>query len=170
MNETAFIAVGSNIDPEVNVPSALRLLLDAARVVGCSTFYRTPPLGRADQPSFVNGVWRIETELDPEPLKFDLLRGIERRLGRMRTDDKYAPRTIDLDVVLFGRRAVDQARLGIPAGDLTRPFVLLCVRELAPDWPLPDGRTVGELSAEPGAENMIELPALTKTLRETLSS
>ena len=94
----AFIAVGSNIEPSRHVTQALRLLQDRVEVVALSTFYWTSPVDRPGQPRFLNGVWRVHTAIPPKKLKFEVLRGIESRLGRVRTADKSAPRTIDLDI------------------------------------------------------------------------
>lgn len=143
----AFIAVGSNIDPERNIGRALELLQQQVRVVASSTFYWTTPLGRTDQPRFLNGVWRVETGLSPGSLKFDVLRGIESKLGRVRTEDKYAPRPIDLDVILHGRLVLSGPDLQIPDPDIgCRPFIAVPLLELVPDLTMPDtGEPLAEL-------------------------
>jgi len=135
----AFVSVGANIDPERNVVEALRLLGRSVRITGVSTFYRTKAVGRPEQQDFLNGVWTVATNLSPRSLKFDVLRDIERRLGRIRTADKYAARTIDLDVILHGDAVIDEPDLHIPDPDIrTRAFVALPLLELAPDLRLPD--------------------------------
>ena len=126
----AFISVGSNIDPLQNVTAALIALLKKESVVSSSTFYQTEPLGDESQPRFVNGVWQIETALSPRQIKSRLLQPIEESLGRRRTADKFAPRTIDLDLLLYNDLVVDEADLTLPHPDLARPFVHLPVREL----------------------------------------
>lgn len=122
----AFIGVGSNVEPEPNIVSALELLRSRARVTGSSTFYRTEPIGRPGQPTFINGVWRIDTALSPRQIRNELLRPIEEELGRRRCADKFAPRTIDLDLLLCDDLVVD----GLPHPDLARPFVCGPVHEL----------------------------------------
>ncbi len=103
----AFVGIGSNIDPEINVRSAVLRLTETARVKAISTVYRTEPVGREGQPSFYNCVVEIETDLSPRDLKFQLLRRIESELGRTRIVDKFAARTIDLDLILYDERRDD---------------------------------------------------------------
>ncbi|NLX13545.1 MAG: 2-amino-4-hydroxy-6-hydroxymethyldihydropteridine diphosphokinase [Phycisphaerales bacterium] len=139
-SEDAYIAVGSNIEPERNIAAALALLRKSLQVTAISTFYRTAAIDRPEQPDFVNGVFSVRTAMGPRALKFDILRGIERQLGRVRTADKYAARTIDLDVVLYGRVVLEDPELHLPDPDIARPFVGLAVLELTPDMELPDSR------------------------------
>jgi 2-amino-4-hydroxy-6-hydroxymethyldihydropteridine diphosphokinase len=126
----AFVAVGSNIEPEKNIASALTALAKRVCVVASSTFYRTVPVGPEDQPPFVNGVWRVATTLDPVEIKNGILGRIEVMLGRRRTEDRFAARTIDLDLVLYNDLVVQEAELDLPHPDLVRPFVHAPVREL----------------------------------------
>ena len=125
----AFVGVGSNVEPERNIVAALERLRDKTHVTGSSTFYRTEPIGRPDQPWFINGVWRIDTTLSPTQIRGELLRPIEEALGRRRCDDKLAPRTIDLDLLLYDDLVID----GLPHADLARPFACVPVRELLDD-------------------------------------
>jgi 2-amino-4-hydroxy-6-hydroxymethyldihydropteridine diphosphokinase len=166
----AFIAVGSNVAPERNIPEALEQLQSRTRVMDCSTFYRTPPLNRPDQPTFVNGVWKIETAMLPRALKFDLLRPIEARLGRVRSKDKDAPRPIDLDIVLYGAWVVGEEDLRIPDPDLySRAFLAWPLYELAPDRILPDsGRKIRCLARSMPKETMILAADITRLLKERL--
>jgi 2-amino-4-hydroxy-6-hydroxymethyldihydropteridine diphosphokinase len=106
VTETVYIGVGSNIDPETNVPAALGLLMVAVKVTGTSRCFITAPIGRPEQEQYRNCVWRIETDQPVEELKA-LLNEIETRLGRVRTEDTYAPRQIDLDILLYGNRVLD---------------------------------------------------------------
>lgn len=134
-----FLAVGSNIDPERNILEALQRIQRHARVTGVSTLYRTEPLDRPDQPPFLNGVWRVATPTPARTFKFDGLRRIEQELGRVRTADKHAPRTIDLDIILYGHAVIDEPDLRIPDPELRRyPFIFVPLLELAPDLVLPD--------------------------------
>src|SRR5262245_46662957 len=96
----AFIGIGSNIAPEKNIREALRMLAKSARIISISTFYREPAIDRPSEPDFYNGVVAIETDLAPTTLKLKLLRKIEADLGRRRSADKYASRTIDLDLLV----------------------------------------------------------------------
>ncbi len=166
----AFIAVGSNIEPERNVPRALECLMRRVEVTGVSTLYRTAALGRPEQAPFINGVWRIKTAIGPRELKFRVLRSVEGELGRVRTEDTYAPRTIDLDIAVYGELVVDEQDLVVPDPDIAgRPFLAVPLVELEPgihvpgmDRPLADCRVARERGGlEP-------LPELTALLREKL--
>jgi 2-amino-4-hydroxy-6-hydroxymethyldihydropteridine diphosphokinase len=126
----AFVAVGSNIEPQRNIMAALTALIERTHVAGSSSFYRTPPIGRDDQPMFVNGVWLIHTDLGPRAVRDDLLGPVERLLGRRRTEDKFASRTIDLDLTLYDDLVRTDADLCLPHPDIARPFVHGPIREL----------------------------------------
>ncbi|MDH7598005.1 MAG: 2-amino-4-hydroxy-6-hydroxymethyldihydropteridine diphosphokinase [Sedimentisphaerales bacterium] len=125
----AFVAVGSNILPQTNIPKALLMLMERTEVLATSTFYQTEPVGQSQIP-FVNGVWMIRTELGPMEVKDQLLGGIELALGRQRSDQKDAPRTIDLDLVLYDRLVCRLPGLTLPHPDLARPFVIAPILEL----------------------------------------
>jgi len=127
---TAFIAVGSNVEPRPNIVAALRALMERTRAVCSSTFYRTEPLGPQTQSAFINGVWQVHTEMSPVQVRENLLRPIESELGRCRLEDKFAPRAIDLDLVLYDDLIVDETDLKLPHPDLARPFVYAPVLEL----------------------------------------
>jgi 2-amino-4-hydroxy-6-hydroxymethyldihydropteridine diphosphokinase len=163
----AYVGVGSNVDPEANVPAALRRLARRVRVTGSSTFYRTAALQAPGTPPFVNGVWRVETELGPRELKLEVLRSIEEELGRKRTADKYAPRPIDLDVLLHGAAVVREPDLTLPDPDiLERPFVAVPLWELAPDLALPgSGRRLADVVGAMSKAGMESWPELTRRLQ-----
>lgn len=137
----AFVAVGSNLGPEANIPAALSLLKGFALVTRTSTFYRTAPLARPEQPMFYNGVWELRTTQCPRELKFDVLRRIEAELGREREEDRHAARPIDLDLILYADRVIAEPDLRIPDPEICqRPFIAIPLLELAPDLVLPDTR------------------------------
>jgi 2-amino-4-hydroxy-6-hydroxymethyldihydropteridine diphosphokinase len=152
----AFIAVGSNVDAERNVADALELLGRHLRIVAVSRFYRTPALGAAGRPDFLNGVVEIETELKPAELKRQVLLEVEDALGRERRDDRNAPRTIDLDLVLYGDLVSDEAGIVLPAPEiLERAFVALPLLELDQNLVLPGTITpLRELAAGLSSEQM----------------
>lgn len=164
---TAFIAVGSNIEPERNVPAALERLTESERVTGTSTFYWTEPLGRPGQPPFLNGAWRVETERSARGLKLDVLRPIESALGRVRGEDKCAPRTIDLDVAIYGDEVIEEPDLTVPDPDIReRVFLAAPLLELAPELRLPDtGQRLAELPVLRRANEMEPACELTAKLR-----
>ncbi len=100
-NHRVTVILGSNIDREHNLPAAVRLLGEAANVLGVSSVYETIAAGSHRQPNYFNAVVLLETRLSPAELKDGLLTTVEQILGRRRTADKFAPRTIDLDIVLY---------------------------------------------------------------------
>lgn len=106
MNRAA-IAIGSNIDPERSVPVAVSALARRHTLLGESALRKTSPIGPQDQPDFINGAVLIETEMGRRELQ-DWLKGVEARLGRQRGGDRYGPRTIDLDLVAWNGRIVDE--------------------------------------------------------------
>ena len=129
----AFISVGSNIKPRQNIIAALTLLKERVRVRASSTFYRTEPVGGGDQPHFINGVWRVATVLSPAQVKREVLKPIEGKLGRVRADDRFAPRPIDLDLTLYDDLVVSADELMLPHPDIIRPFVQVPILELLDD-------------------------------------
>ena len=146
---TAFVALGSNLDdPAAHVRGGLAALarLPHTRVTAQSSLYRTAPVGYADQPDFVNAVAAIETTLAPHAL-LEALLDIERAHGRVRTY-RNAPRTLDLDVLLYDDVVVDDENLTIPHPRLhERAFVLLPLAEIAPQRLVPGCGTVADLVA-----------------------
>jgi 2-amino-4-hydroxy-6-hydroxymethyldihydropteridine diphosphokinase len=161
----AFVGIGSNVDPERHVRRALRLLGASGRLVGISTIYRTPSVGLRSQPDFFNGVVELETGLSPAALEREL-KEVERRLGRVRTEDKWAPRTIDLDLLLH--EGADLSRAPVrPGPELReRAFVAIPLAELAPDLVLPDGARAIEAAALARPWPMEPLRDFTELLRE----
>jgi 2-amino-4-hydroxy-6-hydroxymethyldihydropteridine diphosphokinase len=160
-----FISVGSNIQPEANVRRALELLGQRVHVVGISTFYHTEPVGRPEHPQFVNGIVEIDTDIAPRELKDGVLERIEAQLDRRRTDDKYAPRTIDLDVIIYGDREVNSDDLVLPDPNIAhRAFLAIPLSELAPDLALPGSgvriREIAERLRNHGMEPMLEYTEL----------
>lgn len=154
----AYVGVGSNIEPEDNVRTALRLLERRVRVVGVSTFYRTEPIGRPHDPEFINGVVAIETSLGAPELKWGVLRSMERQLGRRRRPDAYAPRTIDLDLLCYDGELLDP-------GVEQRAFVALPLVELEPTLALRDGRRLSSIVEHLPRSGMVTLPELTARLK-----
>lgn len=144
------ISLGSNIEPTVNLPLAIRTLADRFRVVRVSRIYQADPVGAPAAPVFLNAAVAIETDLAPAELKFGHLRPVEAELGRVRTSDPNAPRTIDLDIALVGELVLADPRAGIEIPDpeiLTRAHVALPLADLAPDAVHPvTGETLSEIA------------------------
>jgi 2-amino-4-hydroxy-6-hydroxymethyldihydropteridine diphosphokinase len=132
MSITAYIGLGSNLgDKQANCRTAIALLAKSGRVVRVSSLYCTEPMGYREQDDFVNAVVEIETGLSPDEL-LDQCRGIEKELGRVRTI-RWGPRTIDVDILLYGTEMIETPELTIPHPLLhTRRFVLVPLCEIAP--------------------------------------
>jgi 2-amino-4-hydroxy-6-hydroxymethyldihydropteridine diphosphokinase len=148
MTRRAFIALGSNLqDPAAQVQRALSELgqLQGTRVVARSSFYRTAPVGYADQPDFINAVAEVATELSPQALLQALL-ALELLHGRERTFPN-APRVLDLDLLLYDDLCLQEAALTLPHPHMhERGFVLLPLAEIAPDLELPGKGKVAVLA------------------------
>ncbi len=121
----AIISAGSNIDPASNIDKAEDLLRRDLKVVACAGRLTTKPVGYADQPDFVNTAFQVETALDAAALSA-YLKGVESSLGRVRTSNKFGPRTIDLDIVVFNGTIVDE-------DVYERDFLASLVLELSPE-------------------------------------
>jgi len=118
----AYISIGSNIDPAFHIRQALTLLREEDSHLSVSAAYETRAVG-SDGPNFINMAVGLVTRLDAPRLKKELLAEIEARLGRVRTSDKNAPRTIDLDIVVFDGKVVDEeiwkrVHLAVPLSEL----------------------------------------------------
>lgn len=144
-----YLILGSNIDKERNLPAAVQLLATLSTVVAVSGVYETAPQGTLDQPNFFNAAVLLHTELDAATLKTDVLAEVERRLKRVRVADKNAPRTIDVDIVLFNDWVLDFGRYHIPDPDLVAfAHVAVPVAELAGGQPHPEtGEPLDALAA-----------------------
>ncbi|MFL4294462.1 2-amino-4-hydroxy-6-hydroxymethyldihydropteridine diphosphokinase [Enterobacter asburiae] len=138
----AYIAIGSNLaSPLEQVNAAVQALgeIPQSRVVAVSSFYRTPPLGPQDQPDYLNAAVVLETALDAETL-LDNTQRIELQQGRVRKEERWGPRTLDLDIMLFGHETINTERLTVPHYDMkNRGFMLWPLFEIAPDLIFPDG-------------------------------
>lgn len=159
MANCVYILLGSNIDKENNLPQAVRLLADIDNVVAVSSVYESAPVGLEDQPLFFNAAVQVETELSAADFRRQVLARIESRLGRIRTSDKNAPRTIDADMVLFNDDVFElDEDHHIPDPDLLQfPHVAVPVAELAPDYVHPEtGERLGYIAAMLAAKPMGE--------------
>ncbi|ARZ02221.1 2-amino-4-hydroxy-6-hydroxymethyldihydropteridine diphosphokinase [Yersinia ruckeri] len=140
-----YIALGSNLaQPLQQVKTALEALEHLPRtcLVACSAFYRTRPLGPQDQPDFLNAVVALDTALPPEQL-LDHTQEIERNQGRVRKDQRWGPRTLDLDIMLYGEQIIHTDRLTVPHYGLKeREFMLYPLADIAPDLIFPDGESL----------------------------
>lgn len=145
----AFIGLGSNqADPRVQLAQAVIRLscLPQTELIAQSPFYRSRPVGPPDQPDFINGAVWLRTGLAPLNL-LDELQAIEQAHGRQRLQH-WGPRTLDLDLLIYGNEAICNPRLTVPHPQLPdRDFVLQPLLDLNPDMRLPDGSRVADLRA-----------------------
>ncbi|PMO96415.1 2-amino-4-hydroxy-6-hydroxymethyldihydropteridine diphosphokinase [Vibrio breoganii] len=144
----AYIAVGSNLgDPVAQAKQAIESLRDLprSRVIKASSLYSSTPMGPQNQPDYINAVVKIETELQPLEL-LDNTQKIENEQGRVRKEERWGPRTLDLDIILYGDETIDQPRLVVPHyGMREREFVLYPLLEIEPNLILPDGSALSQL-------------------------
>jgi 2-amino-4-hydroxy-6-hydroxymethyldihydropteridine diphosphokinase len=120
----AIVGVGSNIDPHLHISRTKDILESEQHMLKESTFVTTPPIGFSQQPDFMNGAFLIETELGIDDFK-TYLHNVENRLGRVRTENKNGPRTIDLDIIVWNGEVVNNDYY-------EREFVRKAVSEILP--------------------------------------
>lgn len=163
-----FIGIGSNIEPEKNVRAAICGMAQQTRVTGISTVYCTDALDHPEQPQYFNCVAEIETEALPAEVKHGILRPIENSLGRKRSEDKYASRTIDLDLILYGDLVMATEDIKLPDPEiLERPFLAIPLFELAPGLVLAGcNLRISEVAARVPHEGMRPLEDYTLLLRK----
>jgi 2-amino-4-hydroxy-6-hydroxymethyldihydropteridine diphosphokinase len=153
VTEIVVLGLGANLgDRLATLQRAVDMLADepGMRLLSCSRVWETDPVGGVEQPDFLNVVVRAEVDLDPHELLAACQR-VEAALGRLR-EVHWGPRTIDIDLLLFGDRAIHEHDLTVPHPRmLERAFVLLPLLELDPDPRLPDGTRVVDVPLGPDA-------------------
>jgi 2-amino-4-hydroxy-6-hydroxymethyldihydropteridine diphosphokinase len=136
-----YLLLGSNIEPQKNIAAALQHLRQVAELGSVSPAWQSPAIGSSG-PDFLNLAAVVNTEMDASVLKFQVLRPIETLLGRERTSDKFAPRTIDLDILIIDHEILEpdlwlRAHIACPLSallpDLRHPGTQLTLREIAVD-------------------------------------
>jgi 2-amino-4-hydroxy-6-hydroxymethyldihydropteridine diphosphokinase len=145
----AVLGLGGNVgDVRATMAAALDRLaaIPGIRIAAVSALYSTPPWGKTDQPDFLNAAALLETGLPPRGL-LDAVLGVERALGRER-QERWGPRTIDIDILLYGEERIDEPGLSLPHARLAeRAFALLPLADVLPAARF-SGRAVGEWLAE----------------------
>ncbi len=135
-----YIALGSNLaGPTGQVRSGITALagLPASRLLRSSSLYRSAPMGPPEQPDYINAVVALETGLSPQALLASL-HAIEDRHGRVRGPERWGPRTLDLDLLLYGEERITGTELVVPHPGLAlRPFVLYPLQEIEPELQIP---------------------------------
>jgi 2-amino-4-hydroxy-6-hydroxymethyldihydropteridine diphosphokinase len=148
MPNTAYLFLGSNIEPEKNMVAAIKLLAEMTRLVTVSPVWESKPIGFTNQPNFLNAAAIVETNLDAEQLVESVAHTIEKRLGRRRQLNKNAPRTIDIDLILFNHQIFESNYHHIPSPELLgRPFVAIPLAAIAPNVRHPEtGQTLQDIA------------------------
>lgn len=145
----AYIGLGSNLEnPEQQIRNAVNAIKAIERTVmsNISALYYSRPMGPKDQPDYMNAVAELTTSLSPIAL-LDELQKIENDAGRVRKDNRWGPRILDLDILLYDNNVINSERLIVPHYGLKdREFVLIPLNEIAPSMSLPDGETIKNLS------------------------
>ena len=164
--ERVFVGVGANISPETNIARGLDMLGAKVRILALSMFYRTAPLGGSGQPFYINGVVKVADDLAPPALR-RLCKEVEKDLGRADVTDRYAPRPLDLDILLYGMRIIRVETLTIPDPQIAdRPFLAVPLHELAPGLVVPGSAiSLAALARRHHSHDMEPLGPYTQGLR-----
>lgn len=163
MTDIAYIGLGSNLDaPQEQLLQALANIHNDAQVSiqQCSHFYSSPPMGPKEQPDYVNAVCKVTTSLAPIEL-LDALQAIEQKHGRKREGERWGPRTLDLDILLFNNLSMSNDRLTLPHyGMAQREFVLVPLFEISPDMIMLDGKSLPAWVAKCSLNGLRRLPTI----------
>lgn len=159
--EIVYLGLGANLNAPreqlVNAVVALRQL-PHSEFIAVSHHYASKPMGPQDQPDYVNAVAAIKTTLSPEQL-LDLTQKIELEHGRVRKKERWGPRTLDIDILLFGEQIINTERLTVPHYGLTeREFVVYPLLEIAPNLLLPSGIKLNTITATLALNELQQLP------------
>ncbi len=162
MSQRAVIGLGSNLHkPLEQVQQAVTELaaLAESELVEVSSLYRSAPMGPADQPDYINAVAVLQTSLAPHAL-LDALQAIEQRHGRLRNVQRWGPRSLDLDILLYGNEQINDTRLQVPhPGIQQRAFVLYPLYEILPDCEIPGLGRLSRLISDCPADGIDRLEA-----------
>lgn len=134
MTKSAFVSIGSNIDPEINLPLAVEKLVVLGTLIKVSPVFQNPSIGSTPGPDFLNAAALVETSSSPVEIRTQL-RKIEHELGRVRTTVRFAPRTMDLDLCLLGDLVLELPEFTLPDPELLdRPHLAIPMASLDPDF------------------------------------
>ncbi|MBU2925072.1 2-amino-4-hydroxy-6-hydroxymethyldihydropteridine diphosphokinase [Colwellia sp. 4_MG-2023] len=156
----AYIGLGSNLsEPIEQVKNAIKAIrkITQSSILSVSSLYLSKPMGPQDQDNYINAVLSLETSLSPIEL-LDALQAIENEFGRVRKENRWGARILDLDILLFGNQVINSERLVIPHYGMTeREFVLIPLAEISPLLQLPNGQNISSLSQNISVNSMIKL-------------
>jgi len=143
----AYIGLGSNMEsPRQHITTAIQSLgeIQSTRIINVSSLYKSKPMGPQNQGDYINAVVQIETEMEPTEL-LNCLQAIENDHGRVRAEH-WGPRTIDLDILMFGNEIIQNDRLTVPHPEITnRSFVIVPLAEIDPACVVPEKGLVSDL-------------------------
>ncbi len=155
MKKTVYIGVGSNLDnPSIQIDTVMQYLTSCSQIniISLSSKYFTAPMGPADQPDYVNIVFKAETDLEPIAL-LDFLQSVENYMGRDRDVIRWGARIIDLDILLYDDFVIDCDRLTVPhRGISQRCFVLCPLVQIEPEIDVPGVGKIADLAQKYSAE------------------
>ena len=158
---TVYLGLGANLNaPRKQIHAAVTALkaLKDVEFVCVSHDYASKPMGPQDQPDYVNAVACVKTALKPEQL-LDLTQAIELEHGRVRKEERWGPRTLDIDILLFGNDVIDTPRLTVPHYGLTeREFVVYPLLEIAPTLVLPNNQSLADITKTLPLNDLQQLP------------
>ena len=158
---TVYLGLGANLNaPRKQIHAAVAALkaLKDVEFVCVSHDYASKPMGPQDQPDYVNAVACVKTALEPEQL-LDLTQAIELEHGRVRKEERWGPRTLDIDILLFGNDVIDTPRLTVPHYGLTeREFVVYPLLEIAPTLVLPNNQSLADITKTLPLNDLQQLP------------
>ncbi len=155
-----YVGIGANLNnPKRQVKKAMKALatLPQTKFITQSSLYLSPPMGPQDQDHYINAIAKLETDLKAIDL-LDQLQAIENSQGRVRKSERWGPRTLDLDLILYGNQIINEERLTIPHYGLKqRAFVLVPLEEVDPHLILPDNSKIFELVQQLGKQGIQKL-------------
>ena len=158
---TVYLGLGANLNaPRKQIHAAVAALkaLNDVEFVCVSHDYASKPMGPQDQPDYVNAVACVKTALEPEQL-LDLTQAIELKHGRVRKEERWGPRTLDIDILLFGNDVIETPRLTVPHYGLTeREFVVYPLFEIAPTLVLPNNQSLADITKTLPLNDLQQLP------------
>lgn len=158
---TVYLGLGANLNaPRKQIHAAVAALkaLNDVEFVCVSHDYASKPMGPQDQPDYVNAVACVKTALKPEQL-LDITQAIELKHGRVRKEERWGPRTLDIDILLFGNDVINTPRLTVPHYGLTeREFVVYPLLEIAPTLVLPNNQSLADITKTLPLNDLQQLP------------
>ena len=171
MSDIAYIGLGSNIDvPETQINTALVNIQahEQISIQQCSHLYASAPMGPKNQPDYINAVCKITTSLTPIEL-LDVLQNIEHEHERKRVGERWGPRTLDLDILLFNNLTMDNDRLTLPHyGMAQREFVMVPLFEIEPDMIMNNGKSIASWVSQCSFASFKRLPGMVDLASLTL--